>query len=111
MQTYGFHGLHGRALPVACGIRSRRPDLEIFVITGDGDCCAIGTAHWIHALRYNMNMTILMFDNEIYALTKAHSSPTTKLAGVSNTHPYGVPFPPINPILVALAVPNVSFVA
>ena len=59
MSTYGFHGLHGRAFPVACGVRSRRPDLHIFVVTGDGDCCAIGTAHWIHAIRYNMNLTII----------------------------------------------------
>src|SRR5574340_163607 len=62
MKTYGFHGLHGRALPVATGVRSRRPDLNIFVATGDGDCCAIGTAHWIHAIRYNMDMTILLLD-------------------------------------------------
>ena len=58
MKTYGFHGLHGRALPVACGIKARRPDLDIFVATGDGDCCAIGAGHWIHAIRYNMDMTL-----------------------------------------------------
>src|SRR5580658_7021035 len=60
MSTYGFHGLHGRAFPVACGVRARRPDLHIFMVTGDGDCCAIGTAHWIHAIRYNMNLTVLL---------------------------------------------------
>ena len=70
MNTYGFHGLHGRALPIAEGIKVRRPDLNVFVIMGDGDCCSIGTAHWIHAIRYNMNMTVLMLDNGIYGLTK-----------------------------------------
>jgi 2-oxoglutarate ferredoxin oxidoreductase subunit beta len=111
MKTYGFHGLHGRALPVACGIRSRRPDLEIFVLTGDGDCCAIGTSHWIHAIRYNMNLSILLFDNKIYALTKAQTSPTTRIDDRSNTHPRGSPFIPINPISVSLGIPNASFVA
>jgi pyruvate/2-oxoacid:ferredoxin oxidoreductase beta subunit len=66
---------------VACGIRSRRPDLHIFVVTGDGDCCAIGTAHWIHAIRYNMDMTVMLLDNNIYGLTKNQTSPTTPLGG------------------------------
>ena len=77
MKTYGFHGLHGRALPVACGIRARRPDLNIFVATGDGDCCSIGSAHWIHAVRYNMRMVVMMFDNNVYGLTKNQTSPTS----------------------------------
>jgi 2-oxoglutarate ferredoxin oxidoreductase subunit beta len=111
MSTYGFHGLHGRALPVACGIRSRRPDLHIFVVTGDGDCCAIGTAHWIHAIRYNMNMTVLMLDNNIYGLTKMQSSPTTPLGKRSNTHPRGVTLPPLDPLSVTLGINNASFVA
>ncbi|UCF37097.1 MAG: 2-oxoglutarate oxidoreductase [Acidobacteriota bacterium] len=111
MKTYGFHGLHGRALPVASGIRSRRPDLDIFVVTGDGDCCAIGTAHWIHAIRYNMNMTVLLLDNNIYGLTKAQTSPTTKMTERSNTHPRGSFFVPIEPISVVLGIPNASFVA
>jgi 2-oxoglutarate ferredoxin oxidoreductase subunit beta len=111
MKTYGFHGLHGRALPVACGIRSRRPDLEIIVVTGDGDCCAIGTAHWIHAIRYNMNITVLLLDNNIYGLTKAQTSPTTKHTERSNTHPMGSFFVPINPISVVLGIANASFVA
>ena len=63
MGTYGFHGLHGRALPLACGVKARRPELDVWVATGDGDCFSIGTAHWIHALRYNMDMTVLVFDN------------------------------------------------
>ena len=65
MNTYGFHSLHGRAIPVAEGIKIRRPDLNVFVNTGDGDCCSIGTAHWIHAIRYNMDMTVMMHDNRI----------------------------------------------
>jgi 2-oxoglutarate ferredoxin oxidoreductase subunit beta len=111
MKTYGFHGLHGRALPVACGIRARRPDLHIFVVTGDGDCCAIGTAHWIHAVRYNMNMTVLMLDNNIYGLTKKQSSPTTPQGTKSNTHPEGVTLPALNPLSVTLGITNASFVA
>ena len=89
MKTYGFHGLHGRPLPVACGVRSRRPDLHVFVVTGDGDCCAIGTAHWIHAIRYNMKMTVMLLDNHIYGLTKMQTSPTSPVGTKSNTHPYG----------------------
>jgi len=111
MATYGFHGLHGRAFPVACGVRSRRPDLHMFVITGDGDCCAIGTAHWIHTIRYNMDLTILLLDNNIYGLTKNQTSPTTHLGERSNTHPRGNVLPPLNPLSVTLGVANASFVA
>lgn len=111
MSTYGFHGLHGRAFPVACGIRSRRPDLHVFVVTGDGDCCAIGTAHWIHAIRYNMKLTILLLDNNIYGLTKNQTSPTTRAGERSNTHPQGSFLAPLNPISVTLGISNASFVA
>ncbi len=111
VNTYGFHGLHGRALPVACGIRARRPDLHIFVVTGDGDCCAIGTGHWIHAIRYNMKMVVLMLDNHIYGLTKKQTSPTTPKGHPSFTHPRGSPISPLNPLTVTLATSNVSFVA
>ncbi len=111
MKTYGFHGLHGRPLPVAEGVRSRRPDLHLFVVTGDGDCCAIGTAHWVHSIRYNMKMTVMLFDNNIYGLTKMQSSPTTPKARRSNTHPGGVPLSPLNPLSTTLSVTNVSFVA
>lgn len=111
MKTYGFHGLHGRPLPVACGIRSRRPDLHVFVVTGDGDCCAIGTAHWIHAIRYNMRMTVMMLDNQIYGLTKMQSSPTTPKGRSSFTHPQGTTLEPLNPLTVTLGITNVSFVA
>ena len=89
MKTYGFHGLHGRAFPVACGVKSRRPDLHVFVVTGDGDCCAIGAGHWVHALRYNMDMTVILLDNNVYGLTKNQTSPTTRLGEHTNTHPHG----------------------
>jgi len=111
MATYGFHGLHGRPLPVACGVRSRRPDVHLFVVTGDGDCCAIGTAHWIHAIRYNMKMTVMMFDNNIYGLTKKQTSPTTRKGSHSNVHPRGAPLSPINPLSTTISITNASFVA
>lgn len=111
MKTYGFHGLHGRAFPVASGVKFRRPDLNVFVITGDGDCCSIGAGHWVHAIRYNMKMVVLLFDNSIYGLTKNQTSPTSPLGTVTNTHPTGSVIPPINPIQATLGLPNVSFVA
>lgn len=111
MKTYGFHGLHGRALPVASGIKFRRPDLEVFAVTGDGDCCSIGAGHWVHAIRYNMNMVVLLFDNAIYGLTKKQTSPTSAKGTISNTHPSGSVLPPINPIQSTLGFANVSFVA
>lgn len=111
MATYGFHGLHGRAFPVACGIRARRPDLHIWVATGDGDCCSIGAGHWIHALRYNMTMTVMLFDNEVYGLTKKQTSPTSPIGFKTNTHPTGSTLPPLNVIGAVLGFTNVSFVA
>lgn len=111
MATYGFHGLHGRALPVACGVKSRRPDLDVWVATGDGDCCSIGAAHWVHAIRFNMNITVMLFDNQVYGLTKKQSSPTSPIGLKTNTHPLGVTLPPLNPIGVTLGLTNVSFAA
>jgi len=111
MKSYGFHGLHGRAFPVASGVRSRRPDLHVFVVTGDGDCCAIGTGHWIHAIRYNMRMTVMLLDNNIYGLTKMQTSPTTPRGHHSNTHPEGTFINPLNPLTITLGITNVSFVA
>lgn len=109
--TYGFHGLHGRALPVANGVKSRRPDLDVWVGTGDGDCFSIGAGHWLHAMRYNMDMVILIFDNAIYGLTKKQTSPTTLTGTSTNTHPRGAILPPLNPLTVTLGISNVSFVA
>lgn len=111
MKTYGFHGLHGRALPVACGIRSRRPDLHIWVATGDGDCCSIGAGHWVHAIRYNMDMTVMLFDNRVYGLTKDQTSPTSPQGMKTNTHPRGSWLPPLNPLSATLGFANVSYVA
>ncbi|RMI27416.1 MAG: 2-oxoglutarate oxidoreductase [Calditrichaeota bacterium] len=111
MNTYGFHGIHGRPLPIAEGIRMARPDLNIFVTTGDGDCCSIGTAHWIHAIRYNMRMTVVMHDNSVYGLTKKQVSPTSPRGLVTNTTPRGAYLEPLNPLTVTLGVTNVSFVA
>jgi 2-oxoglutarate/2-oxoacid ferredoxin oxidoreductase subunit beta len=111
MNAYGFHGTHGRALPIAQGVKMARPDLPVFVSTGDGDCLSIGAAHWIHAIRYNMNLTMLLHDNRIYGLTKKQVSPTSPLGTRSNTTPSGSYLPPLNPLTVTLGVPNVSFVA
>jgi 2-oxoglutarate ferredoxin oxidoreductase subunit beta len=111
MKTYGFHGIHGRALPVAEGVKFARPDLHVFVNTGDGDCCSIGAAHWIHALRYNMNMTVFLHDNQIYGLTKMQASPTSPLGTKSNTTPRGSYLEALQPLSVTLGVQNVSFVA
>jgi 2-oxoglutarate ferredoxin oxidoreductase subunit beta len=111
MRTYGFHGIHGRALPVAEGVRMARADLNVFVNTGDGDCCSIGAAHWIHALRYNMNMTVFLHDNQIYGLTKMQASPTSPRGTKSNTTPRGSTLEALQPLSVTLGVQNVSFVA
>jgi 2-oxoglutarate/2-oxoacid ferredoxin oxidoreductase subunit beta len=111
MNTYGFHGLHGRALPVAEGIRMARPDLAVFVNTGDGDCFSIGAAHWVHAVRYNMNMTVMVHDNQVYGLTKMQVSPTSPRGLKTNTTPLGAHLNPLQPLTVTLGVQNVSFVA
>jgi len=111
MRTYGFHGIHGRALPVATGIKLTRPDLHIFVVMGDGDCCSIGAGHWIHAVRYNPDMVVMMLDNNIYGLTKNQTSPTTPLGHPSNTQPKGSYLPALNPLSATLGVTNASFVA
>ena len=77
VNAYGFHGIHGRALPIATGLKLARPELDVFVVMGDGDCTSIGAGHWIHATRYNANMVVLLLDNNIYGLTKNQTSPTT----------------------------------
>ncbi len=111
MKTYGFHGIHGRALPLAEGVRMARKDLDVFVNTGDGDCCSIGAAHWIHAIRYNMNMTVFLHDNQIYGLTKMQVSPTSPKGLKSNTTPHGAFLEAMQPLTVTLGVQNASFVA
>ncbi len=111
MKTYGFHGIHGRALPVATGIKLHRPDLTVFVVMGDGDCTSIGAAHWLHAMRYNLDMTALMLDNNVYGLTKNQTSPTTPQGFATNTQPRGSYLPALNPIEAMLGITNASFVA
>ena len=111
MKTYGFHGLHGRALPVATGVRARRPDLSVFVATGDGDCTSIGAGHWLHAIRYNMKMVVMLLDNNVYGLTKMQTSPTSPKGLKTNTHPRGALLEPLDIIQTVLGVTNVSFAA
>jgi 2-oxoglutarate ferredoxin oxidoreductase subunit beta len=111
MGTYGFHGLHGRALPIAEGVKIRRPDLNVFVNMGDGDCCSIGTAHWIHAIRYNMNLVVLVHDNQVYGMTKKQASPTSPKGLKTSTTPSGSYVEPLNILSTTLGVGNVSFVA
>lgn len=111
LTTYGFHGIHGRALPLATGVKLCRPDLHVFVVMGDGDCCSIGAGHWIHATRYNIRMVVLMLDNEVYGLTKNQTSPTSPQGYPSNTQPRGAYLPALDPISTTLGVTNASFVA
>ncbi len=111
LSTYGFHGIHGRALPVSTGVKLHRPELHVFTVMGDGDCTSIGAAHWVHALRYNLDITALLLDNGIYGLTKKQTSPTTPQGLPTNTQPRGSFLPPLNPLAVSLGVTNASFVA
>ncbi len=111
LKTYGFHGIHGRALPVSIGVKLARPDLDVFTVMGDGDCCSIGAAHWIHAVRYNVNLVALLLDNNIYGLTKNQTSPTTPQGHPSLTQPHGSYLPALNPLTATLGVTNASFVA
>jgi len=111
VKTYGFHGIHGRALPISTGIKLHRPDLTVFTVMGDGDCVSIGAGHWIHAIRYNVNITAMLLDNNIYGLTKMQTSPTTPQGVKSNTQPQGSWLPSMNPLAATLGVTNASFVA
>jgi len=111
MSTYGFHGIHGRALPIATGVKLHRPELNVFVVMGDGDCMSIGAGHWVHSMRYNVDMVALLLDNQIYGMTKKQTSPTTPEGYASNTQPHGSYLPPINPIMASLGIANASFVA
>jgi len=89
MDTYGFHGIHGRAAAIASGVKAANPDLSVWEITGDGDALAIGGNHFIHAIRRNIDINILLFNNEIYGLTKGQYSPTSEKGLVTKTSPYG----------------------
>lgn len=110
MDTYGFHTIHGRAPALASGIKIANPDLHVWVITGDGDALSIGGNHLIHAMRRNMDLKVLLFNNRIYGLTKGQYSPTTVPGKVTGSSPYGSLDEPFNPIAVALGA-GASFVA
>jgi len=97
MKAYGFHTLHGRALPIASGVKSARPDLQVWVATGDGDSMAIGGNHFIHAIRRNIDLNVLIFNNQIYGLTKGQYSPTTPMGSVTKTSPDGTIESPFKP--------------
>jgi len=102
MDTYGMHGIHGRAPALATGLASTRDDLSIWVVTGDGDSLSIGGNHLIHALRRNVPVKILLFNNQIYGLTKGQASPTSELGKVTKSTPFGVSDHPFNPVALAL---------
>ncbi|MDA8311321.1 MAG: 2-oxoacid:ferredoxin oxidoreductase subunit beta [Actinomycetota bacterium] len=110
MSTYGLHSIHGRAPAIATGLAATRPDLDVWVVTGDGDALSIGGNHLIHALRRNVRMTILMFNNQIYGLTKGQYSPTSEVAKVTKSTPFGSLDTPFNPVSLALGA-EASFVA
>jgi 2-oxoglutarate ferredoxin oxidoreductase subunit beta len=102
LETYGFHSIHGRAPTIATGLALARPDLSVWVVTGDGDALSIGGNHLIHALRRNMNLTILLFNNRIYGLTKGQYSPTSEVGKVTKSTPMGSLDQPFNPVSLAL---------
>ncbi|GAB4222469.1 MAG: 2-oxoacid:ferredoxin oxidoreductase subunit beta [Acidobacteriota bacterium] len=110
MNTYGFHTLHGRAPGVATGIKLTRPDLSVWVVTGDGDALAIGAGHLLHALRRNVGIRILLFNNRIYGLTKGQASPTSETGKTTPSTPGGVADRPFRPVALALAA-GATFVA
>jgi 2-oxoglutarate/2-oxoacid ferredoxin oxidoreductase subunit beta len=110
MDTYGLHGIHGRAPAIATGLATARPDLNVWVVTGDGDGLSIGGNHLIHALRRNVNLKILLFNNQIYGLTKGQYSPTSEKGKVTKSTPFGSLETPFNPISLALAA-EATFVA
>lgn len=110
MKTFGFHSVHGRALPVAQGLKMARPDLNVITVGGDGDFFSIGAGHLVHAALRNIDITVVVMDNEIYGLTKGQTSPTSPQGHVTKSTPYGLLASQFNPIATALSL-NVSFVA
>jgi 2-oxoglutarate ferredoxin oxidoreductase subunit beta len=110
MDTYGMHGIHGRAPALATGLAASRDDLSVWIVTGDGDALSIGTNHLIHALRRNVPVKILLFNNRIYGLTKGQTSPTSELGKVTKSTPTGSAEPPLDALALALAA-GATFVA
>lgn len=110
MNTYGFHTIHGRAPAIATGLKCARPDLQVWVVTGDGDGLSIGGNHLLHAMRRNVDLNILLFNNRIYGLTKGQASPTSERGKITKSSPLGTIDRPLNPLRVALAA-EATFVA
>lgn len=110
VETYGFHSIHGRALTIATGLKTARPELTVFVVTGDGDGLSIGGNHLLHAMRRNIDLNVILFNNRIYGLTKGQFSPTSEFGKVTKSSPYGTTEQPLNPTRVALAA-GATFVA
>ncbi len=103
LSTYGFHGVHGRAMPIATGIKLARPELEVIVFGGDGDAFAIGAGHFVHAMRRNLDITYVVMDNAIYGLTKGQTSPTSGPGFSTLSTPQGNPEQAMNPMMMAIA--------
>ena len=110
MDTYGIHGIHGRALTIATGVKVANPELSVWVATGDGDCLSIGGNHFIHACRKNIDLKVLLFNNRIYGLTKGQYSPTSEKGKVTKTTPFGSIDYPFNVVSVAIGA-DATFVA
>ena len=110
VEAYGFHGVHGRALPLATGVKMARPELTVVTVSGDGDAFSIGGGHLPHAARRNVDLTYIVMDNEIYGLTKGQPSPTSPHGMEKKASPYGSPDNPVNPILMAISY-GATFVA
>ena len=110
MHAYALHGVHGRALPVATGVKMARPDIEVMAAGGDGDGYSIGAGHFVHAVRRNVDMTYVVMDNRIYGLTKGQASPTSRSDFETSTTPEGPQQPPVNPLALAQAA-GATFIA
>ncbi len=110
LNTYGLHGIHGRAPAIATGLKCMRPDLSVWVITGDGDGLSIGGNHLLHAIRRNLDINIVLFNNQIYGLTKGQYSPTSPCGKITKSSPLGAIDNPLNPLCVAIGC-EASFVA
>ncbi len=110
VKNYGFHSIHGRALPIATGVKEANPSLTVLAVMGDGDGLGIGGGHMLHAIRRNADITCILVDNGLYGMTKGQPSPTTPFGVPTSTTPYGNPDEPINPVLLALGL-GAGFVA
>ncbi|MGH2583334.1 MAG: 2-oxoacid:ferredoxin oxidoreductase subunit beta, partial [Dehalococcoidia bacterium] len=110
VETYGFHSIHGRALTLATGLKASRPELQVWVITGDGDGLSIGGNHLLHAMRRNLDINVILFNNRIYGLTKGQYSPTSEQGKITKTSPVGTIDYPVNPLSFAIGA-SATFVA